>query len=142
MRQSGLEHFSKMAIIAWVKVSTRCAELTNLEISPHALVDDVLSVFQISQMFAGYLLLITDNVLNLLSQFILNIGVMDETKDHDAEGGGGRVEPGEEEENGGGHEADLKIFLGEEKILVILVQLLDEDIDDVIPLYPRGPSFT
>ena len=88
------------------------SELTNLEISPHALVDDVLRVFQISQMIACYLLLIADNVLNLLPQFLLNVGVVDQTKDHDAEGGGGRVEPGEEEEDGGGHEADFKVFLG------------------------------
>ena len=52
-------------------------ELTDLEISPHALVDDVLSVFQILQMVARDLLLITDNVLNLLSQFLLNLGVVD-----------------------------------------------------------------
>ena len=96
-------------------------ELTKLEISPHALVDDVLSVFQILQMIARDLLLITDNVLNLLSQFLLNLGVVDETENDDAEGGRGRVEPGKEEEDRGGDEADFKIFLREEKILVILV---------------------
>ena len=113
---------------------------TNLEISPHTLIDDVLSVLQILQMIRSYFLLVTNNVLYLLSQSLLHLGVVDQTEDDDAEGGGGGVEASEEEEDGGGNEADFKIFLGEEKILVILVQLFNEDINDVIPLCSSGPQ--
>ena len=83
-----------------------------MEISPHALVDDVLCVFQIPQMFRSNFLIISNDVLDLLSEFLLDLRVVDEAKDDDAEGGGGRVEPGEEEEDRGGHEADFKVFLG------------------------------
>ena len=90
-------------------------------------------------MFARYLLLVPDNILNLLPQFLLDVGVVDEPKHHNAQGGRGRVEAGEEEENGRGDEADFEIFLREEKILVILVELFNEDINDVISLFTSGP---
>ena len=115
-------------------------KLTNLEISPHALIDYVLGVFQVLQMFPRYFLLITDNILNLLPESLLDIRVVDEPKHHNAQGGRGRVEAGEEEENGRGDQADFEIFLREEKILVILVELFNEDINDVISLYTGGPS--
>ena len=86
-------------------------------------------------MFRSNFLIISNDVLDLLSEFLLDLRVVDEAKYDDAEGGGGRVEPGEEEEDGGGHEADFKVFLGEEKILVFFVQLFNEDVNDVIPLY-------
>ena len=115
-------------------------KLTNLEISPHALIDDVLGVFQVLQMFPRYFLLITDNILNLLPQSFLDVWVVDEPKHHNAQGRRGRVEAGEEEENGRGDQADFEIFLGKEKILVIIIELFNEDINDVISLFTGGSS--
>ena len=57
-----------------------------------------------------------------------------------AQGGRGGVEAGKEEENGRGDQADFEIFLGKEKILVILVELFNEDINDVISLFTGGSS--
>ena len=91
-------------------------------------------------MFPGYFLLVTDHILNLLPQLLLHVWMVDETEHHQAEGGRGRVEPGEEEEDGGGDEADFEVFFREEKILAILIELFDEDINDVVSPDTCGPT--
>ena len=59
---------------------------------------------------------------------------------YDPKRGGGRVEPGEEEEDGGGGEADFEVFFRKEKILAILIELFDEDINDVVSPDTCGPT--
>ena len=91
-------------------------------------------------MFPGYFLLVSDHILNLLPQLLLHVWMVDETEHHQAECGRGCVEPGEKEEDGGGDEADFEVFFREEKILVILIELFDEDINDVVSPDTCGPT--
>ena len=85
-------------------------------------------------MFRGDLLRVAQNLLDLLPQPLLDLGVVDEAEDHGAKGGGAGVEPGKEEEEGCGDEADLEVLLGQEDVRALLLQLLDEYIYDVVSL--------
>ena len=108
--------------------------LTELKVFPHALVDDILRVFQVFQMVTSDLLRVSDNLLDLLPEFLLYLGMVDEAEHHHTERGGGGVEPSEEEENGGGDETNLEVFPRKENVLPVLVKLIDEDINDVVSL--------
>ena len=85
-------------------------------------------------MVTSDLLRVSDNLLDLLSEFLLDLGMVDEAEHHHTECGGGGVEPSEEKKNGGGDETNLEILPRKENVLPVLVKLIDEDINYVVSL--------
>ena len=83
-------------------------------------------------MIAGDLVRVPNDIFNLLPEFLLDVHIVNEAEDDNAECSRGRVEPREEEEDSRAQYTELKIFLWNKHVLPFLVKLINEDVNDVV----------